>query len=257
MSLTVNSMARSGLEMSFIKLATAKRINSAADDAAGLAITEKLDSLVRGFDKGSDNAQDMINLAKTAEGGLSSVSENLQRIRELGIQAQSGILTNDDKKLIQYEVDGLLNNIKDVAKNTEFNKMKLLDGSFKDKLTASSPDGSGMNVTINDMSLKALGLEGFNVTGSFDLSTIDSALDKVTATRSTLGATQNRLSSTINSNDITMLNLAMSKSRFSDADMGKTSIDVNKNRVMLELQMFSIKNQMQQEEKSKLGLLMA
>ncbi len=235
-------------------LSTGKRINSAANDAAGLAITEKIQAELQGIERGSTNTLDMKNLLKTAEGGLSSISDSLQRVRELSVQASNGIYTDDDKKIIQNEISQLMQGISDTVGSTQFNKQNLLDGSFQNKNTASYSDGTGKQVSIGDMSLRSLGIENFDVTGSFDISTIDNAINKVSASRSQIGATMNAFDHTVASNDITMLNMAAAKSRIADTDMTKATSDLSKQNVLMEYQMYTQKMQMQSEG-TKLSIL--
>lgn len=194
--MSINSVNRN-LETNYKRLSSGKKINSAADDAAGLAIAEKLTAQINGFDKGITNTQDMQNLVHTAEGGLSNISDSLQRIRELALQASNGILTDSDKAIIQEEVGQLKNHIKKSADYTEFNRIKLLDGSFANKNTASSPNGSGMQISIENAALSSLGIEDFDVTGDFNIEDIDAALEKVNSSRAKIGAMENRMDYTV------------------------------------------------------------
>jgi len=226
------------------RLSTGKKINSAADDAAGLAISEKLGALARGLDKGTDNARDMQNLLRTAEGGLSSINDSLQRIREIGVQASNGIYTDSDRALMQTEVDQLLDHVKTASQNTEFNTMKLLDGSFASKNTASNPDGTGMTISIENTSLQTLGINNFNVTGTFNLTKIDKALDMVNDARSKIGAQQNALEYTINANETAYINQMQALSRIADADMAKESTRLGTANVLNDARIMMQKNQM-------------
>ena len=244
--MTINSIAKNQVNESFIRLNTMRRVNSAADDAAGLAIMEKMESQIRGLDQGIDNTLDMKNLINTAEGGLSTINDSLQRIRELSIQAANGIYTDEDRALIQTEVNQLIQGIESMASQTEFNNMPLLDGSFTDKNTASYPDGTGATVNIPDMRSLALGLQGYDVSsGSFDLSVIDNAMASVNATRSYLGAMSNRADHTVNSNSITMLNQAAAQSRIADLDVARGINDYNRDRILTQAQIYMQRNQMQ------------
>ncbi|MDR1664255.1 MAG: flagellin [Clostridiales bacterium] len=250
--MTVGSIAQTQMSDAMLKLSTMKRVNSASDDAAGLAIMEKMEGQIRGIDRGTDNTLDMKNLVRTAEGGLSGIEDSLQRVRELSVQASNGIYTDSDRQLIQNEVSQLMDGINDVAKNTEFNGQKLLDGSFTEKHTASSADGSGADVTIPNMDAIAIGLDGFDVSkGNFDIGTIDKALSLVSSARSTLGAMENRFDYTVNSNNVMMLNQVAAKSRIADLDMAKGVSDMEKGRVLNEM---AIYNQRQQQERARMPL---
>ena len=167
--MTINSIANTQLNTSMMRISTGQRINSAADDAAGLAISERLTAQIRGLDRGTQNVMDMQNLVNTAEGGLSNISDSLHRVRELTVQAQNGVLTDSDRQNIQFEIDQLLNEIDSATQRTEFNGQRLLDGSFSREdgrglHTAADASGRGPTVNIGNMSASMLlGPESFNV----------------------------------------------------------------------------------------------
>ena len=155
-SLGVNS---SGLGKSIEKLSTGQRVNRAADDAAGLTISEKMRTQVRGLTQASRNAQDGISAVQTAEGALDEVHSMLQRMRELTVQAGNDTNKLEDRKAIQAEIKQLSNEIEDISTKTEFNKQKLLDGSFTDKsLQVGANEGQTLGVSIESMSAEKLGL---------------------------------------------------------------------------------------------------
>jgi flagellin (fragment) len=155
-SLGVNS---SGLGKSIEKLSTGQRVNRAADDAAGLTISEKMRTQVRGLTQASRNAQDGISAVQTAEGALDEVHSMLQRMRELTVQAGNDTNQAEDRKAIQAEIKQLSNEIEDISTKTEFNKQKLLDGSFKDKsLQVGANEGQTMGISIESMSAKKLNI---------------------------------------------------------------------------------------------------
>lgn len=233
------------LTSSYQQISSGQKINSAADDAAGLAIAEKMEAQARGWEQGTENAQDMQGLLRTAEGGLENISNALQRIKELSLQASNGIYSDSDKAVLQEEVGQLLDHIQESAKGTEFNTMKLLDGSFADRQTATSPNGSGMTISLQDTSLETLGISGYDLTGNFDISKIDEALEMVNSARSSIGASVNRLDSTINSNETSYLNQMQAMSRIADADIGKSVMDKNRDQLMQQYKVFAQKEQMQ------------
>ena len=155
-SLGVNS---SGLGKSIEKLSTGQRVNRAADDAAGLTISEKMRTQVRGLTQASRNAQDGISAVQTAEGALDEVHSMLQRMRELTVQAGNDTNKLEDRKAIQAEIKQLSNEIEDISTKTEFNKQKLLDGNFKDKsLQVGANEGQTLGISIESMSAEKLGL---------------------------------------------------------------------------------------------------
>lgn len=229
------------------RIASGSRINSAADDAAGLSITQKMDSQVRGNQVNQDNMASMSDLANTAEGALSSIQDSLGRMRELAVQASNGILSDSDKSIIQDEINQLKQGISDVAKNTEFNTMKLLDGNFVNKHTAMNPDGSGKQISIENTSLESLGIDGFDVTGSFDISTIDNALNKVSESRSNLGSVTNAFDHAINNSKNSELNLTASKSRIGDADIAAEITNLKREQLLEQYKIYTQQKKAEQQ----------
>ncbi len=212
------------------KLATGKKINSAADDAAGFAIAEQIHSQIQGLDMASKNSQDGISMLQTAEGSLGGVSDMLTRARELTIQASNETLTESDRKIIQDELKQIGEGIEDVAKNTEFNEKKLLDGSAgKVKLQVGANEGQtkdvNMSTDFSEMAEKIKNLDVVNGDLGTQLETIDKSIDEVSSVRADLGATMNTLDSTIKSIDNTSDNLSNAKSVIADTDMAKAVME--------------------------------
>ncbi len=230
------------------RLSSGNKINSAKDDAAGLAVMKVLETQIRGLDKGIQNTSDMQNLVKTAEGGLSSISDNLQRIRELGVQASNGTLSDTDRQAIQMEISQAVEGINETVENTQYNNMKLLDGTFQNANTASSANGIGAYVTISSISTDDLGITGLNVTDPNFIKKIDNAVEKVSESRADLGAKVNAFEFTNSSSAITALNTAAAKSRIGDTQVDKAMSDLNKQRI---LQEYSTYSSMQQMEDTK------
>jgi len=246
--MTINNIARNQMSDSMMRVASGKRINSAADDPAGMAILETMTSQLRGLDQGTRNTQDMQALVNTAEGGLDTVTDSLQRIRELSIQAMNDTNTPATREMIQQEIGQLADGIQaQVGGGVQFNGINLLDGSVTDFNTASGPDGSGATVTINDMSSLAQAVSNYNVTGSFDLSDIDNALNQVNSERASLGAMSNRFDYTINSNNITSINTAGARSRVGDADIAREMQSLKQERVIEEMQMLMQRRRQEDE----------
>lgn len=239
---------------SYEQLSTMKQINKAADNAAGLAIVNKMEAQTNGYDVGASNAQTGQDLLNTADGALGSITDSLQRIRELSVQASNAIYAPEDKAAIQAEVQSLMSGIQDVAKNTEFNTLKLLDGSMADLNLATNPDGTGMEIQMENATLAALGIEGYDVTGNFDISQIDAALEKVTSARASLGASSNALDHVINYNGLASQNLTAASSRIEDLDVGKAVTELKKNEVLEQYRLFA-QQAKQEEEKKKAGML--
>lgn len=247
MSMTISSMARNSMADDMLRIATGRRINSAADDAAGQAIAEQLRATANGFRQGADNTADMGNLVNTAEGALGGISDSLQRVRELSIQAGNGTLNDRDRQAIQGEINQLMEGIQSNAANTEFNSIRLLDGNFADRNVASNPDGSGMRISIENTSLEALGLDNFDVTsGNFDIGVIDNAISAVSSSRSNLGAISNALEHVISANNNAHTNQVAALSRIEDADIALESINRQRREVMDQMSIFNLRNQTEQ-----------
>lgn len=240
--------------VSYEKLSSMKQINKAADNPAGLSIVNKMESQVNGYDMGERNTAAGQDLLKTADGALGSISDSLQRIRELSVQASSFIYTDADKASIQEEINGLMSGIQDVAKNTEFNTLKLLDGSMADLNLAMNPDGTGMKIQMENATLEALGIKDYNVTGNFDIGQIDKALEKVTSARSSLGASSNAMSHSMSYSQLASQNLTSASSRIEDLDVGKEIAELKKNQVMQEYKMF-VQQAKVEEEKRTAGMM--
>lgn len=226
------------------KLSSGYRINRAADDAAGLAISEKMRAQVRGLNRASDNAQDGISLIQTAEGAMDQQHAILQRARELVVQAgNTGVLDDgttsgsgdDDFQKIQDELDELEKEFTRINDQTEFNKKKLLDGSYKDQyLQVGANDNQGISVTINKTTWKAPDVTG-GVAGSGSTllkENIDKAIKSVTTERSKLGAVQNRLEYTVKVDDNTAENMQAAESRIRDTDMADEMTRFSKESIL-------------------------
>ncbi|MGG1911779.1 flagellin [Priestia megaterium] len=217
------------------KLSSGQRINSASDDAAGLAISEKMRGQIRGLDQASRNAQDGVSLIQTAEGALNETHDILQRMRELVVQAGNGTNQAEDLSAIQDEIGSLIEEIggedgsKGISDRAQFNSRNLLDGTLDITLQVGANADQKVSLTIRDMSSGALGTEdafvnSINVTDfentpfNNQLAIIDGAINQVSEQRSGLGATQNRLDHTINNLSTSSENLTASESRIRDVD---------------------------------------
>ena len=226
------------------KLSSGYRINRAADDAAGLAISEKMRAQVRGLNRASDNAQDGISLIQTAEGAMDQQHAILQRARELVVQAgNTGVLDDgttsgsgdNDFRKIQDELDELQKEFARINDQTEFNKKKLLDGSYKDQyLQVGANDNQGISVTINKTTWTAPNVTGGAVGKGSTLlkENIDKAIKSVTTERSKLGAVQNRLEYTVKVDDNTAENMQAAESRIRDTDMADEMTRFSKESIL-------------------------
>lgn len=225
----------------YTALISGSKINKAADNAAGLSISEKLQSRENGYTVGSANAKDGISMINVAEGALSGIQDSLQRIRELSVKSLNGLYTASDREAIQAEIDGLKQSIQDTAKGTSFNSMKLLDGSMADIDLATNPEGGGLKIQMENSTLESLGIADFDVTGDFDLSAIDKAMERISAARSSLGTQSNALSHTIRYNDYANYNLTAADSRLKDTEYGEEILKKNRDEVLQQYRIFGIK----------------
>ncbi len=226
------------------KLSSGYRINRAADDAAGLAISEKMRAQVRGLNRASDNAQDGISLIQTAEGAMDQQHAILQRARELVVQAgNTGVLDDgqtsgsgdDDFQKIQDELNELQKEFTRINEQTEFNKKKLLDGTYTDQyLQVGANDDQGISVTINKTDWTAPTVAGGAAGSGSTLlkNNIDEAIKSVTTERSKLGAIQNRLEYTVKVDDNTAENMQAAESRIRDTDMADEMTRFSKESIL-------------------------
>ena len=249
----------SSLSKSTEKLSSGYRINRAGDDAAGLSISEKMRSQIRGLNKASDNAQDGISLIQVAEGALNETHSILQRMNELATQAANDTNTSSDRKAIQQEVDQLTSEIDRIRSTTQFNTQNLLDGSFSKKnLQIGSLSGQSISISVSNMNATSLGVNGLKVS-SFSgageaMSKIQVAIDKVSTQRSKLGALQNRLEHTINNLDTTSENTQAAESRIRDTDMADEMVQYSKNNILSQAGQ-SMLSQANQQTQGVLSLL--
>ncbi len=207
------------------KLSSGLKINRAGDDAAGLAISEKMRGQIRGLDMAIKNSQDGISLIQTAEGALTETHAILQRMRELVVQSGNGATQEEeDLTAIQNEITELISELNGIQERTEFNGKKLLDGEFTDQvLQIGANTGQTLEISIADMGATELGVAGVDVsTGAAEhdanLEAVDAAISSVSAERAKLGANQNRLEHTINNLGASSENLTAAESRIRDVD---------------------------------------
>ena len=208
------------------QLSSGKRINSAADDAAGLAIAQKMGTQQTTYSVTNRNIADSQSFLNTADGGLSTTADSLQRIRELATQASNGTYSETDRAVIQSEIDQLKQQIGATSQNTNFNGLSTLGGG------QFSLSGSSGSSTSFDASLKALGIENLDVTKNIDLGAIDSAIQKVSSMRGDAGAKTNAMTHETNANSIAELNITQARSRIEDADMAKMIMDFKNSQLM-------------------------
>lgn len=237
----------SGLYQSYSHLSSGKRINTAADDAAGLAIGQKMQKEENGLRVGGENAKEGIGALNVADGALGGVMDYLQRIRELAVKSMNGLSSSSDRSAYQKEIDQLKEGIQSMAKTTSLNEQKLLDGSMADMHLATNPDGTGMKIGMANSTLEALGIADFDVSsGKFSLDDIDSAIDMVASQRSGLGASTNRLEHTYNNNTSATLEQLSSRSRIEDLDMPKAISEQKKEELLGQYKNMMLREKMNQ-----------
>ncbi len=206
------------------KLSSGLRINRAADDAAGLAISEKLRSQVRGLNQATRNAQDGISMVQTAEGALTEVHNMLQRIRELAVQYANGTNSTDTRASISAEVTQLQSAISSIASNTKFNGVTLLTGSSSVSFQVGADQGQTLSVTFGAVNTSAAYVT--------DIASVDTAVTAISTLRGTFGAAQNRLEYTVASLSVAAENLAASESRIRDLDVASEMVTFTKSQIL-------------------------
>ena len=230
------------------ELSSGMRINSAADDASGLAVSEKMRSQIRGLNQASRNVMNGVSMLQTAEGYMQSTTDILQRIRELAVQSANGIYSDEDRAMLQTEVEQLVSEVDRISQTAEFNGMTLLSGRFAEdgiKLQVGANTDQNFTVKLGNMSATALGLKGAGQDGTeqsislsdpesanMALATVDEALKTVNKNRADIGASMNRMEMAQKGINIASENIAASESRIRDADMSKTITEHVKNQIL-------------------------
>ena len=234
------AQANRALLGNFRRLSTGLRISTAADDAAGLAISERLRAQIRSLDQAGRNANDGISLVQTAEGALAEASDILGRLRELAIQANNGTLSNADKETLDAEFQSLVSEVDRIGASTEFNGISLFDGSAS---SLSLQVGTGtvastdtITVSIDSVSDTTLGIDSLDIGSGGDASAaitaVDSAIDSISSLRGRLGATQNRLDSVVRNLSSQSLNLQAAESRIRDVDVARETALLSRNSIL-------------------------
>ncbi|MNW45378.1 Flagellin [compost metagenome] len=229
------------------KLSSGYRINRAADDAAGLAISEKMRFQINGLSQAQRNAQDGISLIQTAEGALTEVHSMLQRINTLANQAANGTYDSTDRDKIQLEVTELVGEIDNIAKTVNFNGIQLLGNSASGdalgtevKFQIGADADTTISVSLKDMSTTGLSINGITVAGADEtaanttITAVKAAISTVSEQRATFGAVQNRLEHTVNNLGVMVENLSASESRIRDADMATEMTAFTKNQILVQ-----------------------
>jgi len=233
-------IANNELQTAMARLSSGSRINSAADDAAGLAISNSMQSQITGMSQAISNANDGISLAQTADGALSEVTNNLQRIRELAVQSASGTYTDDDRTNMQAEVTQLQNQITNIIGDTSFNGTSLFSGTAATTTTIQTGSDVGQTVDISVAALtKTTAALTLKVDTAADANAalaatggLDDALKEVDTVRAGLGASESQLNSVVNNLTNNVTNLTDAKSRISDADFSVETTNLAKAQIL-------------------------
>ena len=256
------------LSTSFERLSSGFRINSAADDAAGLQITDRMTSQVQGLNQAVRNANDAISLSQTAEGALSETTTALQRIRTLAIQSQNGINSSADRVALQKEVSALRTEISRISTTTQFAGVNILSGDFSAKFLVGANAGQTISVNLSSPTLTRAGVNGFSATGlgitgtdvlssdnaSSMLAKIDTAISAVGGLRADLGALQNRFQSTIRNLSNISENLSSARSQIRDTDFATETAELTRNQIIQQASV-SVLSQANQRPQTALSLL--
>lgn len=254
------------LNTSFERLSSGFRINRAADDAAGLQISDRLTSQIQGLNQAVRNANDAISVAQTAEGALAETTVALQRIRQLAIQSQNGINSSTDRGALQKEVSALKSEITRIATDTEFNGVKLLNAGYSAVFLVGAE--GGQTISVNLSSSKIQGGDSFSAAGlkltntsvstaanaSAAIGTIDTAISAIGGVRADLGALQNRFQSTIRNLSNISENVSGARSRIRDTDFAAETAELTRNQIVQQASI-SVLSQANQRPQSALSLL--
>ncbi|RVT45404.1 flagellin FliC [Rheinheimera sediminis] len=250
------------LDTSFQRLSSGFRINSAADDAAGLQISNRLTAQIQGLDQAVRNANDGISLSQVAEGAMDEITNALQRIRVLAVQSQNGINSSADRIALQKEVSALKTEISRIATTTQFGGVKLLDGTYSSTFLVGANAGQIISVNISrsggGFGSSGLGVAGLSVSSlagaSRALAQIDSAINVIDSKRADLGAIQNRFQSTIRNLSNIVENISAARSRIKDTDFAKETAELTRSQILQQAST-TILSQANQRPQAALSLL--
>ncbi|WP_394221917.1 flagellin [Alteromonas gracilis] len=256
------------LSTSFERLSSGFRINSAADDAAGLQITDRMTSQVQGLNQAVRNANDAISLSQTAEGALSETTTALQRIRTLAVQSQNGINSSADRVALQKEVSALRTEISRISTTTQFAGVNILSGDFSAKFLVGANAGQTISVNLSSQALTRAGVNGFSATGlgitsndvlssgnaSAMMASIDTAISAIGGLRADLGALQNRFQSTIRNLSNISENVSAARSQIKDTDFATETANLTRNQIIQQAST-TVLSQANQRPQAALSLL--
>jgi len=227
-----------GLAKSTEKLSSGYKINRAGDDAAGLSISEKMRSQIRGLDQASNNAEDGISLIQTAEGALNEIHSMLQRMNELSVKAANDTNQTIDRSAIQNEIDALSSEVTRIASSTQFNKMNLFTSAKVLSLQIGANNGQSIGLNLTKVSASTLKVDSLHMSShaaaNSAITKVQAAINSVSQQRSALGALQNRLEYTISNLDSSSENTQAAESRIRDVDMASEMVKYSKNNILMQ-----------------------
>ncbi len=226
------------MDKSIGRLSSGSKINSASDDAAGIQVASRMETQIRGLNSAIQNSKNAQSMVNTAEGAMTEITEILQRMRELAVQASSGVATSVDRGYLDLEIEQLVMEIDSVASNTKFNGLNLLKGSTFKFYQDIEPSGNSIQTNSNDMSTSTLAITNQNVSigtqalAKIAISRIDTAIASVAGKRSDLGAISNRIDHVVDNLSNIIMNTTAAKSRIEDADYATETTNLTKNTVL-------------------------
>lgn len=228
--------SQSALGTAMERLSSGLRINSAKDDAAGLAISDRFTASINGLTQAARNANDGISLAQTTEGAMGEITSNLQKIKTLSTQAANGTNSDSDRKSIQNEIDARMQEIDRICKDTQFNGVSVLNSSGTIAIQVGDKAGQTIDIQLNTMDASGLKVANLDVStasgASAAIDAVAGALDQIDSGRSYLGAIQNRFESVVNNLNNTVNNLKASRSRIMDADFATEVSEMGRNQIL-------------------------
>ena len=240
------------MNRAMLRLSTGKRINSAADDPAGLCISQGMESQIRGMNVAKRNAQDAISMLQTADGALFSVHSILQRLNELAVQSANGSYTDEDRKNSNIEFKELIKGINDICGQSQFNTQNLFDSDDTIRIQVGANEGQYMDITKKQIDSGVLGLDSLDIStregASEAITYVKDAISKVSTQRSLIGAQENRLEYTIDYLDNSIINLTEAQSRITDADMAEEMMNYAKESLLMQVSNQLLSSYLKQQE---------
>lgn len=233
---------------SYGDFASGKKINTAADGAAELSIIQRQEKDVNGYDAGANNMHSGKEALNVSDGALGQITDSLQRMKELAIQAKNGTYSDTERRMIQDEVEQLKQGIANITSQTDYNGKKLLDGSSQEFDMVTDAKGTTMEVTTVSSTLEQLGIADFDVTQSFDLGKIDEAIETISSARGSMGAQSNGFEYALNYNAGASYNLTSSVSRLEDLDIPQAISDKKKQQTLQEYALAMQKKAQEQKQ---------